>query len=125
MLRNVFSSTAGRPASPTRTCSSLACAGSRNGAGRRSSCHVGIGIALGHATLGTIGNDGLFTYAAIGTVTNLAARLSDAAGGDQILISARVHAAVEHRIQSEPLGPLQLKGFARPVPAFNVLGRRD
>ena len=85
----------------------------------------GIGIAHGHATLGTIGNDGLFRYAAIGTVTNLAARLSDAAAGDQILISARVHAAVEHRIQSEPVGPLPLKGFARPVPAFNVLGRRD
>ena len=85
----------------------------------------GIGIAHGHATLGTIGNDGLFHYAAIGTVTNLAARLSDAAAGNQILISARVHAAVEHRIESEPIGPLSLKGFARPVPAFNVLSRRD
>jgi class 3 adenylate cyclase/CheY-like chemotaxis protein len=85
----------------------------------------GVGIAHGHATLGTIGSDGLFRYAAIGTVTNLAARLSDAADGNQILISARVHAAVEHQFQSEPVGPLPLKGFARPVPAFNVLGRRD
>ena len=85
----------------------------------------GVGIAHGHATLGTIGNNGLFHYAAIGTVTNLAARLSDAAAGNQILISARVHAAIEHRIQSEPVGPLPLKGFARPVPAFNVLGLSD
>jgi class 3 adenylate cyclase len=81
----------------------------------------GIGIALGHATLGTIGADGLFHYASIGTVTNLASRLSDAALGDQILISARVHAALEDRVRCESVGPLELKGFARPVPAFNVL----
>ena len=82
----------------------------------------GVGIAVGHATLGTIGNDGLFRYAAIGTVTNLAARLSDAAEGNQILISARVRAAVERRVACEPVGPLTLKGFARPVPAFSVVG---
>jgi class 3 adenylate cyclase len=81
----------------------------------------GVGIALGHATLGTIGADGLFHYASIGTVTNLAARLSDAALGHQILISARLHAVLEDRVRCEPVGPLALKGFARPVPAFNVL----
>jgi class 3 adenylate cyclase/CheY-like chemotaxis protein len=85
----------------------------------------GVGIAHGHATLGTIGNDGLFRYAAIGTVTNLAARLSDAAAGNQILISARVRAALGERIHSETVGALPLKGFARPVPSFNVLGRRE
>jgi class 3 adenylate cyclase/CheY-like chemotaxis protein len=81
----------------------------------------GIGVALGHATLGTIGSDGLFHYASIGTVTNLAARLSDAALGNQILISARVRAALDDRVTCEPVGPLSLKGFAQPVPAFNVL----
>jgi len=81
----------------------------------------GIGVALGHATLGTIGSDGLFHYASIGTVTNLAARLSDAALGDQILISARVKAALDDRVTCELVGPLSLKGFAQPVPAFNVL----
>jgi adenylate cyclase len=86
---------------------------------------IGIGIALGHATLGTIGSAGLFHYASIGTVTNLAARLSDEAEGGQILMSARVHAATEDLIDSEPVGPLTLKGFARPVPAFNVVALRD
>jgi len=84
----------------------------------------GIGIALGHATLGTIGSEGLFHYASIGTVTNLAARLSDEADAGQILVSARVHAAVEDLVESEPVGPLTLKGFARPVPTFNVLALR-
>jgi len=97
----------------------------RSWRGRGHDLDFGVGIAHGHATLGTIGNNGLFRYAAIGSVTNLAARLSDAAAGDQILISARVHAAVEDRIEAEPVGPLPLKGFARPVPAFNVLGHRD
>ena len=85
---------------------------------------VGIGIALGHATLGTVGSAGLFHYASIGTVTNLAARLSDEAAGGQILVSARVQAATEELVEVEPVGPLTLKGFARPVPAFNVLALR-
>jgi adenylate cyclase len=85
----------------------------------------GIGVALGHATLGTIGSDGLFHYASIGTVTNLASRLSDAALGNQILISARVRAALDDRVTCEPVGPLSLKGFAKPVPAFNVLALQD
>jgi adenylate cyclase len=87
--------------------------------------NFGIGVALGHATLGTIGSEGLFQYTAIGTVANLASRLSDEAKGGQILLSARVHAAAEHLIESEPIGPLKLKGFARPVPAFNVVALRS
>ena len=70
---------------------------------------LGIGIAQGEATLGVIGFEQRWEYAAIGNVPNLAARLSDAAAGNQILISARVHAAVEHRIQSETVGPSRSK----------------
>ena len=84
----------------------------------------GIGVAVGYATLGTNGSEGLFQYTAIGTVANLAARLSDEAEGGQILLSARVQAAAEDLIESEPVGPLNLKGFARPVPAFNVVALR-
>ena len=85
---------------------------------------VGIGVALGHATLGMVGSAGLFHYASIGTVVNLAARLSDEAAGGQILVSARVQAATEELVEVEPVGPLTLKGIARPVPAFNVLALR-
>jgi|tagenome__1003787_1003787.scaffolds.fasta_scaffold20988249_2 adenylate cyclase len=86
--------------------------------------NFGIGVALGYATLGTIGSEELFQYTAIGTVANLAARLSDEAEGGQILVSARVHAAAEDLIESQPVGPLNLKGFARPVSAFNVVALR-
>jgi adenylate cyclase len=86
---------------------------------------LGVGIAQGYATLGKIGFEGRFDYSAIGTVTNLAARLCDEAGGDQILISQRVHAAVESLAVAEPIGELSLKGFVKPVPAFSILGLRD
>ena len=81
----------------------------------------GVGIALGYATLGKIGFEGRFDYGAIGTVTNLAARLCDAARGGQILVSQRVHAAVEGQVEAEPVGELALKGFLKPTPAFNVV----
>jgi adenylate cyclase len=81
----------------------------------------GVGIAVGYATCGIIGFEGRFDYAAIGTVTNLAARLCGEAQNGQILISRRVHAAVEDRIAAAPVGELALKGFHSAVPAYNVL----
>jgi adenylate cyclase len=83
---------------------------------------LGVGIAQGYATIGAIGFEGRLDYGAIGTVTNLAARLCSEAAGGQILISARVAAAVEDLIDAEELGPLTLKGLARPVPIWSVRG---
>jgi adenylate cyclase len=80
------------------------------------------GIAQGYATLGRIGYEGRFDYAAIGSVTNLAARLCAEAGPWQILVTQRVQAEAEDVAVSEPAGELTLKGFSRPVPAFNVRG---
>ncbi len=81
----------------------------------------GAGIAQGYATIGAIGFEGRWDYGAIGTVTNLAARLCGEAKPGQILISQRVLASVEDLVEVEPVGELQLKGFLRPVPAFNLL----
>jgi len=80
----------------------------------------GIGIAHGYATLGRIGFEGRFDYAAIGAVPNLAARLCEEAKDGEILIDGKVKAAVEAAAQLEPLEELKLKGFHRPVKAFNV-----
>jgi adenylate cyclase len=81
----------------------------------------GIGIAHGFATLGTIGFEGRFDYAAIGTVSNVASRLCDEAKPDQILISPRVFMAVEEAVTVEPVGEFALKGIRRPILAYNVL----
>ena len=86
---------------------------------------LGVGIALGHATCGEVGFEGRSDYAAIGAVTNLAARLADEAAAGQVLITQRLHAEIEAEVDVEPAGELTLKGFSRPVPAFNVIAVRE
>ena len=85
---------------------------------------LGVGIAQGYATIGAIGFEGRWDYGAIGTVTNLAARLCGEAAAGQILVSGRVAAEVEELARVEEIGALSLKGLARPVPAWNVVGLR-
>jgi adenylate cyclase len=80
----------------------------------------GVGIAQGFATLGRIGFEGRFDYAAIGSVTNLAARLCAEAGPGQVLVSQRVFSAVDGVAVGESVGPLELRGFSRSVRAFGV-----
>jgi adenylate cyclase len=81
----------------------------------------GIGIAQGYATIGAIGFEGRMDYGAIGTVTNLAARLCGEAQGGEILVSQRVQASLDGAAATELAGELALKGFHRPVPAFRVV----
>ncbi len=85
----------------------------------------GVGIAVGYATLGKIGFEGRFDYGAIGTVTNLASRLCGEARSGQIVISQRVYSMVEDIIEAESLGTLTLRGFVKPVAAFNVVGLKE
>jgi len=83
---------------------------------------LGCGIAQGYATLGQIGFEGRWDYAAIGSVTNLAARLCAEAAAGQVLVDRKTLAKVEGLVQAAPLGPLPLKGFTHPVAAFVVDG---
>ena len=96
----------------------LAAGWSRNGY----DLDFGVGIAQGHATLGRIGFEGRADYTAIGSVTNLAARLCAEAHGRQILVSQRVFAAIEEIVVADSVGELALRGFARPARAYNVVG---
>jgi len=84
----------------------------------------GIGIALGYATLGTIGFERRLEYSAIGSVMNLASRLCDEAKAGQIVMSRRVFSEVERMVEAAELGALQLKGFSRPVPAYELIAVR-
>jgi class 3 adenylate cyclase len=86
---------------------------------------IGAGIALGHATCGEVGFEGRSDYAAIGAVTNLASRLADEATAGQVLIAQRLLADVEEHVDVEPAGEFTLKGFRRPVTAFNVVAVRE
>jgi class 3 adenylate cyclase len=82
---------------------------------------LSMGIAKGYATIGAIGFEGRQDYAAIGSVTNLAFRLCTEAAGNQILISQRIHVAVADLVNVKEIGPLQLKGFHRPVAAYEIV----
>ena len=92
---------------------------------RGHSLGFGVGIALGYATIGQIGFDRRLEYAAVGSVTNLASRLCDEAEAGQIIVSQRVYGEVAGSVVARAIEPLALKGFARPVPAMEVLGWRD
>jgi adenylate cyclase len=85
----------------------------------------GAGIALGYATCGEVGFDGRSDYAAIGAVTNLASRLADEATGGQILIEQRLYAEVGDEVDAVPVGEVTLKGFSRPIAAFDVIAVRE
>lgn len=82
---------------------------------------LGAGIATGHATLGQIGFEGRYDYGVLGPVTNLVARLSDAAAAGQILLSQRAFSALEHVVEAQPAVQLEIKGFSRPVPVYELL----
>lgn len=82
---------------------------------------IGVGIANGFATIGAIGFEGRWDYGAIGTVTNLAARLCGEAKPGQILVSRRVLGPIEDLVETEFVGELGLKGFSRPVSTFSLV----
>ena len=84
---------------------------------------LGVGIAQGYATLGAIGFEGRWDYAAIGTVTNLAARLCAEAHAGQILADRKTMAALDGAFEFDAVGPFDLKGFSKPVPAFALKNR--
>jgi class 3 adenylate cyclase len=86
---------------------------------------LGIGIAQGYATLGQIGFEGRSDYAAIGSVTNLAARLCSEAGPWQVLATDRVLSGTEHVAVPEVVGDLLFKGFSRPVRVVEIQALHD
>lgn len=92
---------------------------------RGHSLGFGVGIAVGYATLGQIGFERRLEYAAIGSVTNLASRLSDEAKAGEIIVSQRAYGMVEQWVDATPIPPLTLKGFHNPVAAVQILGWRE
>ena len=84
--------------------------------------HIGMGIHTGYATCGFIGYEGRRDYGVIGNVTNLAARLSDAASPGEILITPRVRGELRNGYQVEAVGDLELKGFTHAQSVYRLMG---
>jgi class 3 adenylate cyclase len=85
---------------------------------------LGVGIAAGYATLGTMGFEGRMDYGTVGNLPNLAARLCAEAKGGQILTDQKTMSRLEHAFVAEAIEQLSLKGIARPVLAYNILSAR-
>ena len=84
----------------------------------------GVGIAAGYATLGQIGFEQRREYTAIGSTINLASRLCDEARTGQIIIGQRAFSAIEQNVEARSVGELSLKGFAKPVAAYEIVSWR-
>ena len=94
-----------------------------------SDCHrrgheisLGIGIAHGYATIGSIGYESRLAYGVIGRVTNLASRLCDEATSGEILATATVHALVDDLVEAAEASEVNMEGFARPVTVYSIHG---
>ena len=85
---------------------------------------LGIGLATGYAAVGNIGFADRMNYGAVGSVINLAARLCGEAKGGQILTTKKTLSKIENLVEAESLEELHLKGFVRPVSAFNIVSRK-
>jgi adenylate cyclase len=85
---------------------------------------LGVGIAAGYATLGTMGFEGRMDYGTVGNLPNLAARLCAEAKGGQILTDQKTMSRLEHAFEAEAIEQLSLKGLARPVLAYNIVSAR-
>jgi class 3 adenylate cyclase/tetratricopeptide (TPR) repeat protein len=59
---------------------------------------------------------------ATGEAVNVAARLQQAAGPGEILIGESAYRLTDGRVETEQVGPLDLRGFRRPIEAYRVLG---
>jgi adenylate cyclase len=81
---------------------------------------LGVGLAAGYTTLGTVGFEGRMDYGTVGNLPNLAARLCAEAKGGQILTDQKTVSKIEDRFETELLPELQLKGISRPVVAYNI-----
>jgi adenylate cyclase len=85
---------------------------------------LGVGLAAGYATLGTMGFEGRMDYGTVGNLPNLAARMCAEAKGGQILTDQKTMSRLEEAFAMEAIQELNLKGINRPVAAFNILGAK-
>jgi adenylate cyclase len=86
---------------------------------------VRVGVNTGHCTVGVFGSDVLRAYKAVGFAVNVAARLQSEAEPGTVLAGFRTYALVKDRVRAEQREPLLLKGAARPVEAWEILGLVD
>jgi adenylate cyclase len=90
------------------------------GPGTELSLEVGVGISTGEEFVGNVGGGGYKDFAAVGDVTNLAARLTAKAEAGEVLVDAETYEAVSDHYPDAERRELELKGKEGPVVAYAV-----
>lgn len=85
---------------------------------------LGVGLAAGYATLGTMGFEGRMDYGTVGNLPNLAARMCAEAKGGQILTDQKTMSRLEDSFDAESIQELNLKGISRPILAYNITAQK-
>ncbi|HEV7441561.1 MAG TPA: adenylate/guanylate cyclase domain-containing protein [Steroidobacteraceae bacterium] len=87
---------------------------------------VRVGIATGMVVVGDLTGEGSAQeQTVIGETPNLAARLQTFANPGTVLISESTHRLTDGHFEFRNLGPVALKGWAEPIPAWQVLGTTE
>ncbi len=86
---------------------------------------VRMGVTSGFCTVGNFGSESRMDYTIIGNQVNLAARFEANAAPGQLLISQETYHLVQDLFDCEPMPAINAKGFSRPMPAWQVIGRRN
>ena len=86
---------------------------------------VRIGINTGFCTVGNFGSEDRMDYTIIGNEVNLAARLETHADVGGILLAHETHSLVKGAVMAEEGDTLTVKGFAKPVRTYSVVGLYD
>jgi len=92
--------------------------------GINSPIEIRIGIATGYCTVGNFGSESRMDYTVMGKTVNLAARLEAAAPAQGIFISSETFLVVEDGFISEPVEPITVKGFEKPVAVHKMIGKK-
>jgi PAS domain S-box-containing protein len=87
--------------------------------------NIRVGLNTAHCTVGVFGSEVMRAYMAVGFAVNVAARLQTAADPGSILCGFRTYALVKDRVKAEERGELSVKGAARPVEAWQIVGLAD
>ncbi len=86
---------------------------------------IRMGICTGYCTVGDFGSRDRMDYTIIGNEVNLAARLEGAAEPGSILLAHETSALVQDIVLTEEQPPMTVKGFARPINNYKVVGTHD
>ncbi len=84
-----------------------------------------IALHSGEVIVGGIGSNMLLNYTAIGDTVNLTSRLLGEANSGVVLVSEAVHQRVQDLAEFQPAGPFWLKGYEKPIPAYQLVRLSD